>query len=100
MLALPLLLPALLMFAAEPLKPGNHTRSVKVGELERAYLLHLPPSFDPKKSTLVVVALHPFATNARMFAGISRLSDVADREGFIVAYPNGTGKGTILHWNV
>jgi polyhydroxybutyrate depolymerase len=100
MFAMTLLLPALVMLGDEPLTTGNHTRSVRAGESDRAYLLHLPPSFDPKKPTPVVLALHPFATNARMMAAISRLSEVADRHGFIVAYPNGTGRGTILHWNV
>lgn len=97
---MPLLVMLLLGLLAEPLTPGDHARSVQAGGLDRPYLLHLPTSFDPKKPTPVVLALHPFATNARMMARISRLSDVADREGFIVAYPNGTGRGTILHWNV
>jgi polyhydroxybutyrate depolymerase len=90
----------LIGFAAGPLTPGDHSRSVHAGGEDRSYLLHLPTSFDPKKPTPVVLALHPFATNGRMMAGISRLSQLADREGFIVAYPNGTGRGTVLQWNV
>jgi polyhydroxybutyrate depolymerase len=35
-----------------------------------------------------------------MMAVVSGLSRTADREGFLVAYPNGTGRGSFLHWNV
>lgn len=91
---------ALLTFSPEPLKPGGHARSVQVGEASRSYLLHVPPSYDPEKPTPLVLALHPFATNAAMMAGITGLNETADRHGFLIAYPNGTGWGVMLHWNV
>ncbi len=98
----PLFLPtlAILALAAEPLPPGDLTRSVRVGESTRTYLLHVPRSYDPDKPTPLVLALHPFATNGPMMVRISGLSETADRHGFLVAYPNGTGVGALLHWNV
>ncbi|HEU5115506.1 MAG TPA: PHB depolymerase family esterase, partial [Isosphaeraceae bacterium] len=98
----PLLLPtlAILALAAEPLPSGDLTRSVRVGESTRPYLLHVPKSYNSEKPTPLVLALHPFATNGPLMARISGLSKTADRHGFLVAYPNGTGVGTLLHWNV
>ncbi len=96
MSSLPLLL-AVLLGTAEPLTPGDHTRSVEVGSQSRPYLLHVPPSYDPQKPIPVVLALHPFATNGPMMALISGLSQTADQEGFLVAYPNGSGSGIRLY---
>src|SRR4051812_43908742 len=87
-------------FAADRLTPGDHTRTVEVGGQARPYLLHVPPAHDARRPTPVVLALHPFATNGPMMARISGLSGTADRDGFLVAYPNGTGTGPMLRWNV
>lgn len=85
---------------ATPLAPGDHTRSVRVGTVDRPYLLHVPPAYDALTPTPAVLALHPFATNGPMMARISGLSGKADRAGFLVAYPNGTGRGPLLRWNL
>ena len=100
MSSIPVLLAVLVASSADPLTPGDHTRSVEVGGKPRPYLLHVPPSYDPEKPTPVVLALHPFATNGPIMAALSGLSRKADREGFLVAYPNGTGRGPLLRWNV
>ena len=86
--------------ARGPLVPGDSTRSVEVGGTTRTYRLHVPPGFDPARPTPLVLALHPFATNAATMARISGFDPVADRAGFLVAYPNGTGRGPLLRWNV
>src|SRR5436305_669489 len=94
------ILAAVLGLAADPLAPGDHTRTVAVGGTSRTYLLHVPPAYDARKPTPLVLALHPFATNGPMMARISGLSGTADREGFLVAYPSGTGRGAIPRWTV
>ena len=97
---LALLLAVVLGPLASPLPLGDQTRMVKSGGVDRAYLLHVPPGYDPATPAPLVLALHPFATNGPMMARISGLSDTADGAGFLVAYPNGTGRGMLLHWNV
>ena len=59
----------------------------------RPYHLHVPPSYDAKKPTPMVLALHPFATNGPIMAAISGLSGASDREGFLVAYPTARAGG-------
>ena len=83
-----------------PLKPGDHTRKLQVDGRTRSYIIHVPPKLDPKKPTPVVLAFHGAATNASIMALSTGLSEKADEAGFIVVYPNGTGKGDVLLvWN-
>ena len=49
---------ALVTVSAEPLAPGNHNRSLKMGEKARSYLVHIPPKIDPKRPTPVILVLH------------------------------------------
>jgi polyhydroxybutyrate depolymerase len=90
---------ALLGADPEPLGSGDHTRSVKMGEQKRSYLVHVPKGYDPKKATPVVLALHGAAMNGPMMADFCGLNTKADEEGFIVIYPNGTGASILLTWN-
>ena len=57
-----------------------------------AYHVHVPPQYDAKQPTPVVLAFHGAMTNGAIMALSSGLSAKADKEGFIVVYPNGTGK--------
>lgn len=62
---------------------------VSSGETRR-YLLHVPDSYDGSPVPLVV-DLHGFAQWPANQASVSRWSRLADREGFIVVHPMGTG---------
>lgn len=84
---------------ADKLGPGDHTRKLKMGELERTYLVHVPEGYDPKTPTPVVLALHGALMNGPMMVWFSGLNKKADEAGFIVVYPSGTGTGTFLTWN-
>jgi polyhydroxybutyrate depolymerase len=98
---LPSLIAALLLAAdPQPLGPGDHQCTLEVGGRERSYLVHVPPKYDPRQPTPVVLAFHGGMTNAAIMALASGLSEKADKAGFIVVYPNGTGKGNLLLvWN-
>lgn len=87
-------------FAAEPLAPGDHTRTVEQNGQSRSYILHVPRAYDARRPTPLVLAFHGAGTNATIMALSTGLSAKADRAGFLVAYPNGTGKGgLLLIWN-
>jgi polyhydroxybutyrate depolymerase len=88
------------MASAESLQPGNHTRTLQVDGRERSYLVHVPPKYDPKKPTPLVLALHGAWTNGPITALYSGLNRTADEQNFIAVYPNGTGlRDTALFWN-
>ena len=83
----------------DPLGPGDHTRTLMMGEQKRTYLVHVPKDYDPKKPTPVVLALHGAAMNGPMMVWFSGLNTTADKSGFIVVYPSGTGTGPFLTRN-
>src|SRR5579859_812579 len=67
---------------------------ITVGGVQRRYLLHLPPGYEPAKPAPVMFMLHggggtPERTGAR------DLPRYSDPKGFIVVYPEGLTKG----WN-
>src|SRR3954470_21726758 len=84
---------------AGPLGPGDHTRTLMMGEQKRTYLVHVPKGNDPKKPAPVVLALHGAAMNGSMMVWFSGLNRKSDEAGFVVVYPSGTGTGPFLTWN-
>jgi len=95
----PLALLTLTLAQTAALDPGDHTRTLMIGEQKRTYLVHIPKKYDPKKPTPVVLALHGAAMNGPMMAPFSGLNKKSDDAGFIVVYPSGTGTGPFLTWN-
>jgi polyhydroxybutyrate depolymerase len=71
------------------------------GGRERTYRLHLPPAYDGQRSLPLVLVLHGGGGTAQGVADISGFSAKADKEGFIVVYPNGTGRhpDRLFTWN-
>src|ERR1700740_3653458 len=57
----------------------------------RRYLLYIPRSYDLSKAAPLVISIHPAATWPAVEMGISRWNDLAERYGFIVVYPAGSG---------
>jgi len=85
----------------EDLKPGDHVLSLSVGGRERTYLLHLPPVYDGRHLLPLVIVLHGGGGNAPGAVRMTGFSPKADKEGFVVVYPNGSGrlKTRLLTWN-
>ncbi|OGI44382.1 MAG: hypothetical protein A2150_06050 [Candidatus Muproteobacteria bacterium RBG_16_64_11] len=87
------------MLCAFPLLAGAaDRRAVLVHDgIERGYLLHVPASVDAARPLPLVVVLHGGGgTGARMVRLTSGgFNALADRDGFLVAYPDGLEK----HWN-
>jgi polyhydroxybutyrate depolymerase len=83
-----------------PLTAGDHTRHVRVDGIDRKYLVHLPRHYDPGRPWPVVLAFHGFGSSAHHMVKFCHLNDKADQAGFIVVYPEGTGKTRrTLAWN-
>jgi polyhydroxybutyrate depolymerase len=67
----------------------------------RSYILHLPPSYNGGDEMPLVVVLHGGGGNAKNIEEVTSFSTKADEEGFIVVYPDGSGKleRHLLTWN-
>ena len=59
---------------------------------KRSYSVHVPPSYDGKTAMPVVFVLHGARGSGRQAAGDYGWNELADKEGFIVVYPNGLAK--------
>ncbi len=79
--------------------PGDHTRTLMMGEQKRTYLVHVPKGYDPKQPAPVILALHGAAMNGSMMVWFSGLNKKSDEAGFLVVYPSSTGTGPFLTWN-
>lgn len=82
------------------LGPGDHARTLTVDGRSRSYLVHVPPQYLPDRPVPVVLAFHGGGSNADQMVRFCGLNEKADQEGFVVVYPNGTGRtDRILTWN-
>lgn len=80
------------VLTAGSLGPGDHTRALQHDGRTRSYIVHIPPNHDSKRPAPVVLAFHGGGSNAEQMARFCGLSEKADQKGFIVVYPNGTGR--------
>ena len=84
------------------LPSGETTRTLTHDGRERSYLLYVPASVDWSKPAPLVLVFHGGTGNGKSAQAMSGFNETAFRNGFIVAYPDGTGRFSdeiILTWN-
>jgi len=69
---------------------GDHTGELTSGGQVRKYKIHVPSSYQPEKSTALVLGFHGAGSSAATFESYSGFNAVSDREGFIMVYPDAT----------
>lgn len=82
--------------ASVPVSARSLDGQLRSGGLTRDYQLYVPPSYTSGQAWPLVISLHGFAEPASHLREISHWNALAEREGFLVAYPSGTG--TPLSW--
>ena len=82
-----LILLAVVLLAWPARVPEMREHDLRVDEARRNYQLYVPGT--PQRPAPVVIALHRFTENGALMSSLTGLNEVADREGFVVAYPNG-----------
>lgn len=74
---------------------GLEKRTIKVGDKEREYFIHIPPAVKGKPAP-VVFALHGGASSSGLAQYLKvDYTGLADKEGFVVVYPSG-----VHGWNI
>jgi len=83
------------------LAPGDYHFLINSGGRDRTYLVHVPPQSTAGEPLSLVLNFHGGGGSAANQRDYSKMDPVADRYGFIVAYPNGTGilSEHLLTWN-
>jgi polyhydroxybutyrate depolymerase len=96
----PFFLLAMSAALVKPIAPGDQTRTITVGKLERTYFVHVPPKYDGAKPVPVVLIFHGGASNAEQMVRFCGLNEKADEAGFLAVYPSGSGRlPSALTWN-
>jgi polyhydroxybutyrate depolymerase len=76
--------------AADAPPAEDEQEQLNVGGLARTFLVHLPPRFNGKTRMPAVIVLHGAGGTGAGTRLETGWNAKADREGFIVAYPDGT----------
>jgi len=75
--------------------PAEESSSIQAGGLTRTYILHLPTGVNSAKPIPLVLAFHGGGGKGAGMVGLTGFDEIADREGFAVAYPDGIDR----HWS-
>ncbi len=84
-----------------PLTPGTFERALSFQGRERTYLIYIPPGIDTSTPIPPVLVFHGGLGNARNALRMTGFNRAADQAGFLVVYPNGSGRrpDVLLTWN-
>jgi polyhydroxybutyrate depolymerase len=80
---------------AQSTAPAERRHTLRVDKVERSYFLYAPDSHRRTASPALVLVFHGAGGRAQGFARHTGFSAVAEREGFVVAYPQGLER----RWN-
>ncbi|GGO02807.1 esterase [Micromonospora parathelypteridis] len=72
---------------------GDHDLTLSHNGLDRAYLLHAPPGYDPSRPAALIIALHFYPGSSTSMRELAGLEARADKDNVLVAYPDGVGGG-------
>lgn len=81
---------------------GESTHILSHDGRDRSYILYVPTSVDGNQPVPLVFVFHGGTGNAQSAILMSGFHEVADHHGFVVVYPNGTGRlndDILLTWN-
>ncbi|MBN1439100.1 MAG: hypothetical protein JW929_06795 [Anaerolineales bacterium] len=82
-----------------PASPGDYQRVLTVGRRLRSYLLHIPVGFSARRPTALVFVFHGYSENGRYIRAETGMDLIADLQGFLIVYPDGTASTGPLSWN-
>jgi len=86
---------------APALKPGDTTKKIMVGALNREYILHVPSTYTGSAAVPLVVDFHPIGGSDTAWRSQSPYPGVLDAEGIVSVFPNGQPSPNLGNaWNV
>ncbi|MGB7539397.1 MAG: PHB depolymerase family esterase [Anaerolineales bacterium] len=91
--------PAATPTVAPTVPPGDSEHSIAADSMQRSYLLHVPPGFSAAEPAALVFVFHGLAEDGLYMSVVTGMSEIADANGFLVVYPNGTAPPGPLSWN-
>jgi polyhydroxybutyrate depolymerase len=88
--------PLLLLLAFGPATAlAQVSATIQHNGITRDHIVYVPSNYDPNSEVPLVFVLHGFTQSASAIMSATGFNDLAEQDGFIVAYPNGVNNG----WN-
>lgn len=85
----------------QDLRPGTTTLHLTIDGRDRTVIVHVPPAAATTVNLPLVLDLHGSESDASQQEALSGMDAVADRDGFVVAYPQALiAAKTGFDWNV
>jgi polyhydroxybutyrate depolymerase len=78
------------------LAPGDTTTTLQAAGMARSFILHVPAGYTGKSPVPLVLDWHGLGSSGTSQKRLSGYEALSDREGFIVAWPNGIDSA----WNI
>ena len=78
---------------------GKSNQTLTAGGLARTFVYYAPSSLSANEPAPVVIAAHGWLQTGQAMYDLSQYQKVADREGFVLMYPDGE-PGSVGPWNV
>ena len=79
--------------------PGTFSLELRHDGQSRSAIVFVPASYDPSVSTALMLNFHGYGGTAGDHMMWADMRDLAEQDGFIVAYPQGTRLDGAPHWN-
>ncbi|HTV24018.1 MAG TPA: PHB depolymerase family esterase, partial [Polyangiaceae bacterium] len=76
---------------------GVSALQLTLGGTQRTFLYYAPAALDPSVPVPVLIVAHGLGQSAAQIFEITRFDALAEREGFVVLYPEGQGR---IPWNI
>ena len=81
----------------QTMHPGDNKIELPFDGLKRGYIVHVPPGYDGVTRVPVVIMLHGGGGKARGAMAETGWSAKADKENFLVVYPEGVARNPERH---
>jgi len=79
---------------------GQETYFLTFNGLRREYIMYIPPSIESRTNLPVIFNFHGYQGIANNFFNMTELTDIADKNGIVLVYPQGAPlDGGPSHWN-
>jgi polyhydroxybutyrate depolymerase len=68
---------------------GQTPSSITIGGVSRSYIYYTPSSWNPSQNVPLLIVLHGLTQTGAGLMDITQFNQIAEQNGFIVAYPDG-----------
>lgn len=84
---------------SSPSEQGLNNQTLNHDGVDRQYLQYIPDNYDGSTKLPLLLNFHGFGGNTNYFMQTADMRSLAESEGFVLVYPQGTDLNGSPHWN-